>query len=69
MPWYNLAAHPDQVQIETGGRTVAVTAQELHGTERDEAWRQITASAPRFAQYEQTTDRVLPIIRLTPRST
>ena len=64
--YYNLAAHPDKVRIETAGRTLAVTAEELHGPERDEAWQQITASAPRFAQYQTKTDREIPVIRLTP---
>jgi deazaflavin-dependent oxidoreductase (nitroreductase family) len=67
--WYhNLAAHPDQVWIETPDRKVAVTAEQLHGAERDEAWRQITTAAPRFAQYQKATDRELPVIRLAPRS-
>jgi deazaflavin-dependent oxidoreductase (nitroreductase family) len=66
--YYNIAAHPAHVQIETGGRKMAVTAEQLHGAERDEAWRQITSAAPRFAQYQQKTDRELPIIRLVPRS-
>ena len=67
--WYsNIAAHPDKVQIETPGRTVAVIAEQLHGSERDEAWRQIAAASPRFAKYQQKTDRELPIIRLTPQS-
>jgi deazaflavin-dependent oxidoreductase (nitroreductase family) len=66
--YYNLAAHPDQVWIETPGGKVAVTAQRLHGTERDQAWQQITAAAPRFANYQQATDRELPIIRLVPRA-
>jgi deazaflavin-dependent oxidoreductase (nitroreductase family) len=67
--WYlNLAAHPDQVQIETGdGRKVPVTAHQLHGSERDEAWKQITATAPRFAGYERKTDRQMPVIRLVPK--
>jgi deazaflavin-dependent oxidoreductase (nitroreductase family) len=66
--WYhNIAADPDKVQIETPGRKVPVIAEQLHGTEREEAWRQITAAAPRFAKYQQKTDRELPIIRLTPR--
>jgi hypothetical protein len=47
---------------------VPVTAEQLHGTERTEAWQQIVTAAPRFAKYEQKTDRELPIIRLTPRS-
>ena len=67
--WYhNIAAHPDEVQVEVGGRTIAVTAEQLLGAERDKAWQQITAAAPRFAQYERKTDRVLPVIRLVPRS-
>src|SRR5690242_6310554 len=67
--WYhNLAAHPDRVRIETAGESAAVTAEELHGAERDEAWRQIVAAAPRFGKYETQTDRVLPIIRLTRRA-
>jgi deazaflavin-dependent oxidoreductase (nitroreductase family) len=67
--WYdNIAAHPDKIRIELAGRTIAVTADQLHGPERERAWRQITTAAPRFAQYEEKTDRELPIIRLVPRS-
>jgi F420H(2)-dependent quinone reductase len=51
-----------------GGRTIPVTAEQLHGAEREEAWRQITAAASRFAAYQRKTDGELPIIRLTPRS-
>jgi len=66
--YYNIAAHPDKVQIEVDGRTVPVTAEQLHGTERAQAWQQITTAAPRFAKYQQKTDRELPVIRLLPRS-
>ncbi len=67
--WYhNIAAHPDRVKIELAGRTIPVTAEQLHGTEREEAWQQITAAAPRFADYQRKTDRELPIIHLIPRS-
>jgi deazaflavin-dependent oxidoreductase (nitroreductase family) len=65
--YYNLAAHPDQVHIETRGSKLSVTAQELHGSERDEAWQQITTAAPRFAAYQKKTDRELPIIHLVPK--
>jgi len=34
--YHNLAAHPDQVWIEMPGRMVAVTAEQLHGAERDQ---------------------------------
>jgi len=45
-----------------------VVAEQLHWTERAQAWQQITAAAPRFAGYQRKTDRELPIIRLVPRS-
>ena len=65
--YYNLAAHPDRVQIEVEGRKVPVTAEQLHGTERAQAWQQVVTAAPRFAKYQQKTDREIPVIRLTPR--
>ncbi|MBM7831678.1 deazaflavin-dependent oxidoreductase (nitroreductase family) [Agromyces cerinus] len=64
--YYNLAAHPDRVRIEYAGRRVEVTAEQLHGAERDAAWRRITAQASGFARYERLTDRQIPVIRLTP---
>jgi len=62
--YYNLAAHPDTVQIQIAGRTIAVNAEQLHGNARQLAWRHITSTAKRFAKYEQRTDRELPVIRL-----
>jgi len=66
--YYNIAAHPDQVQIEVDGRKVAVVAEQLHGAEREQAWQQITTAAPRFTGYQGKTDREIPVIRLVPRS-
>ena len=65
--YYNIAAHPDRVQIEMNGRRMRVTAEQLHGAQRAEAWQQITAAAPRFAGYQDKTDRELPVIRLVPQ--
>ncbi|MDH6280862.1 nitroreductase/quinone reductase family protein [Prescottella agglutinans] len=67
--WYlNLAAHPDRATIEMAGETIPVTARELEDPERAEQWEAVKAANPRFAQYEQKTDRQLPIIELTRRS-
>jgi deazaflavin-dependent oxidoreductase (nitroreductase family) len=65
--YYNLAAHPDQVRVEQGGRSVAVVADQLAGADREQAWQQIVTASPRFADYQTKTDRELPVIRLTPR--
>jgi len=67
--WYhNIAAHPGQVQIDTAGQKVAVVAEQLHGAARDEAWRQITTAAPRYAKDAKKTDRQMPVIRLVARA-
>jgi deazaflavin-dependent oxidoreductase (nitroreductase family) len=63
--WYhNIAAHPGKVQIEVDGRRIGVKAEQLHGAERAQAWQQIAAATPRFAKYQDKTDRELPVIRL-----
>lgn len=65
--YYNIAAHPDRVQILVDGHEIGVRAEQLHGAERAQAWGQIAAATPRFAQYQRKTDRELPVIRLIPR--
>ena len=65
--YYNLRAHPDNVQIQIAGQTIAVSAEQLSGNARQLAWRHITSTAKRFANYEQKTDRELPVIRLRTR--
>ena len=65
--YYNLRAHPDKVQIQFDGRTIAVIPEQLSGHAREQAWRHITSNAKRFAGYEQKTDRELPVIRLRAR--
>ena len=65
--FYNIAAHPDQVEVEVAGRTAAVTPERLTGEERAAAWKRITTERPNFAEYEVKTDREIPVVRLTAR--
>jgi deazaflavin-dependent oxidoreductase (nitroreductase family) len=63
--WYhNIAAHPDQVWIEFGGKQFHVTPAQLDGEDRAQAWQRITQSQPRYRGYESKTDRAIPVIRL-----
>jgi deazaflavin-dependent oxidoreductase (nitroreductase family) len=63
--WYhNLKAHP-RVDVEVGPETFPVVVEELSGAERDEKWQQITAVMPGFAEYQQKTSRVIPVLALT----
>jgi deazaflavin-dependent oxidoreductase (nitroreductase family) len=66
--FYNIAANPDNVSIDVDRANIAVVGTQLHDDERDRAWKSITTAAPRFAQYETKTDRLIPIIRLTRRT-
>ncbi len=63
--FHNIVAHPDQVWIELTGQKHRVTAQQLDGQRREEAWQRIASTHPRYANYQRKTDRVLPIIRLS----
>ena len=64
--WYhNLKAHPD-VQIEVGSDTVDVRAGEAAGEERERLFRTQVERQPQFGEYESKTDRVIPVVVLTP---
>jgi deazaflavin-dependent oxidoreductase (nitroreductase family) len=67
--YYNIAVHPDRLTIELLDRTMSVAARQLAGPERQTAWERIIATQPRYADYQAKTDRVLPVIQLTPLST
>jgi deazaflavin-dependent oxidoreductase (nitroreductase family) len=64
--WYdNLKAHPEAT-IEVGGDTVAVTSREVTGEERDRLFRAEAERSPQFAEYQQKTNRLIPVLVLTP---
>jgi deazaflavin-dependent oxidoreductase (nitroreductase family) len=65
--WYhNLKAYPDTT-IEVGADTVAVTASEVSGEERERLFAAQAQRSPQFAEYQRNTDRLIPVIALTPR--
>ena len=62
--WYhNLVANP-QVTVEYGTETFEAVARELPPDERDRAWRTLVGRKLRFAEYEQKTDRTIPVFAL-----
>src|SRR4051794_21440855 len=63
--FHNIVGNPDGVTIDLDRRRVSVTPEQLHGADRDRAWASIVAASPRFARYEEKTDREIPVIRLT----
>ncbi|MGI9611094.1 MAG: nitroreductase family deazaflavin-dependent oxidoreductase [Acidimicrobiia bacterium] len=64
---YNLQANPE-VTVEVGTATVPVTAREATSEEREPIWVKQKADYPQFAEYEASTERVIPVFILEPRS-
>ena len=63
--YYNLKAHPN-VSIEVGTTTIPVVASEVTGEERDRLFAAQKERSPQFADYERQTDRVIPVMALSP---
>lgn len=64
--WYhNLVAHPDVV-IEVGTETKRVRARVVHDREREAIWSTQKQRYPGFAEYEQKTERQIPVVLLEP---
>ncbi len=65
--WYhNLLANPD-VSIEVGTETIPVRAHVVGGAARDALWARQVAANPAFKDYEDKTDRTIPVIVLERR--
>jgi deazaflavin-dependent oxidoreductase (nitroreductase family) len=64
----NMIKHPEDIWLEVGKRKMKVHADALTGATREEAYGRIAAEAPNYGEYPKKTDRVIPVIRLTPVS-
>jgi deazaflavin-dependent oxidoreductase (nitroreductase family) len=63
--WYhNVVAHPD-VTVELPGETFAGRAEVADPATRDRLYAQQSAVMPQFTEYQQKTDRVIPVIVLS----
>jgi deazaflavin-dependent oxidoreductase (nitroreductase family) len=65
--WYrNLVAHPD-VTVEVGTDTQPATATEVTGAARDRIYAEQARRYPGFAEYQEKTSRVIPVVELVPK--
>lgn len=59
--WYfNVKANP-AVTVQDGDKTVALTARELAGDEREHWWKLAVEAYPPYAEYQTKTDRQIPV--------
>ena len=65
--YYNLKADPDSVVIQDGPEPFDATVRELHGDDRNEWWERAVAAYPPYAEYQERTDRIIPMFVATRR--
>jgi deazaflavin-dependent oxidoreductase (nitroreductase family) len=64
--WYhNLKANP-AVTVEVGTDELRATAREVTGPERDRIYAHQSGLYPGFAEYQEKTDRTIPVVELVP---
>ena len=64
--WYhNLSANPDEVTIQDGPEPFAARVRQVTGAERAAWWERAVAAYPPYAEYQERTDREIPIFVAT----
>jgi deazaflavin-dependent oxidoreductase (nitroreductase family) len=64
--WYlNLQADPN-ADVDLAGRTKAVRAETVSGSDRDRLWRAAVQSYPGYTGYQMRASREIPVVRLVP---
>lgn len=66
--WYaNLLAHPE-VELQDGVERRDYSVRELTGSEKRTWWERAVETWPDYEKYQQSTDRDIPVLLLTPIS-
>jgi F420H(2)-dependent quinone reductase len=66
--YYNLKAHPNAVVIQDGAEPFDAELREVSGDERDVWWKRAVAAFPPYAEYQEKTERVIPVFVARPRA-
>ena len=62
----NLRANPDDVTVQDGAEPMPVRVREITGSERAQWWDRAVAAYPPYAEYQQRTERTIPVFVATP---
>jgi F420H(2)-dependent quinone reductase len=66
--YYNLKADPTAVRIQDGPEPFDAQVRELSGPERGQWWDWAVAAFPPYAEYQEKTDRQIPVFLATRRA-
>jgi deazaflavin-dependent oxidoreductase (nitroreductase family) len=59
--YYNLKADPGAVVVQDGAEPFDAALREVSGSERDEWWKRAVAAYPPYAEYQERTERTIPV--------
>ncbi|HEX9315645.1 MAG TPA: nitroreductase family deazaflavin-dependent oxidoreductase, partial [Actinomycetota bacterium] len=59
--YYNLTARPDEVTIQDGPEPFEAEVRQVTADERAAWWDRAVAAYPPYAEYQQKTDREIPV--------
>lgn len=60
--WYhNLKADPEAVIVQDGPEPFDARVREVSGEERDQWWQRAVAAYPPYAEYQERTERQIPV--------
>ena len=65
--YYNLKADPTSVMVQDGPEPFPVEVREVSGDERAAWWERAVAAYPPYAEYQERTDRTIPVFVATRR--
>jgi F420H(2)-dependent quinone reductase len=69
--YYNLTAHPDEVTVQDGPEPFSARVRQVSGDQRAAWWERAVAAYPPYAEYQEKTDREIPVFvagRRTPKT-
>ena len=65
--YYNLTSDPTAVLLQDGPEPFEVEVRELAGDERARWWERAVAAYPPYAEYQERTQRTIPVFLATRR--
>jgi deazaflavin-dependent oxidoreductase (nitroreductase family) len=66
--WYGSLLAEPEIELQDGEETGVYRAREVTGEERSLWWQRSVDAYPDYADYEERTDRTIPVFVLEPRN-
>lgn len=64
--WYSSIVDDPHVELQDGTTTKDYTAREVTGDEKAQWWKRAVEAFPPYAEYQEKTDRQIPVFVLEP---